>query len=154
MQSKWSVGMALFVLAGTIPIYGLACGPSAAEEVIEAVPGDRVSPAGNDGDSATIDLYGSPGADVDRVNDNELNPDSSTAMMSINDGDAVPPDTSLSLGGDWNMTASGPHLYFTYGGLTVARLSATWDRFLVFRDLNGVPPYFYFNAAGDFGVYP
>lgn len=53
--------------------------------------------------------------------------------------------------GGWDLVADGEHLYFKKGTQTVARLSTTHDRFQVYRNLNGIGPYFYYNKNGDYG---
>ncbi|PYS97687.1 MAG: hypothetical protein DMF65_11135 [Acidobacteria bacterium] len=55
--------------------------------------------------------------------------------------------------GDWTVSSEGNSLFLRRGGSTVARFSTDWDRLLVFKDLNGVKPYFYFNQDGNFGLY-
>jgi hypothetical protein len=55
--------------------------------------------------------------------------------------------------GDWYLEASGGTLTFRYGGSVVARLSVGWDKLQVYRNSNGVAPYFYVNQGGATGVY-
>lgn len=50
--------------------------------------------------------------------------------------------------GDWTLESAGAHLYIKRGANTVARFSTAHDRFNVFRDVNGVGPYAYYNAGG------
>jgi hypothetical protein len=54
---------------------------------------------------------------------------------------------------DWSISVEGNDLFFKRGAQTIARISADWDRFMVFQNLDGKPPYFYFNQAGVFGLY-
>jgi hypothetical protein len=52
--------------------------------------------------------------------------------------------------GDWTLESAGSHLYIKRYGNTVARFSVAYDRFNVFRDVNGTGPYFYYNSAGSY----
>lgn len=55
--------------------------------------------------------------------------------------------------GDWTIGVEGTGLVFRRGGQAVARFSSDWDRFHVYRNINGIPPYFYVNAGGNFGMH-
>jgi hypothetical protein len=151
MRSKWFYCATLSILAGAVCTYGLASGPSAAAELNDEAQDDSASqplptlPS----DSMALDLSGRWGASTEDTGDNDMSPGIDTAMMTNN----VVPPPPLFVGGDWHLEAAGTELYFMYGGLKVARLSVTWDRLLVFRDLNGAAPYFYFNQNGGYGYY-
>lgn len=53
--------------------------------------------------------------------------------------------------GNWTIEATADHLFIKKGTATVARFSTTWDRFHVYRNINGAAPYFFFNEGGAFG---
>jgi hypothetical protein len=53
--------------------------------------------------------------------------------------------------GDWTLEATADSLFIKKGTSTVARFSTAWDRFLVFQNLNGKLPYFFYNESGNFG---
>jgi hypothetical protein len=53
--------------------------------------------------------------------------------------------------GAWTIEARGAHLFFKHGASTVARFANDWDRFQVYRNVNGSAPWFYFNQDGGFG---
>ena len=55
--------------------------------------------------------------------------------------------------GEWTLESAGEHLWIKRGGSTVARFSTSHDRFQVYRNLNGVGPYFYYNASGKSDTY-
>lgn len=55
--------------------------------------------------------------------------------------------------GDWTLESAGAHFYIKRGTQTVARFSIGNDRFNVFRDVNGIGPYFYFNQHGNYSVH-
>lgn len=55
--------------------------------------------------------------------------------------------------GDWTLCAEGNNLVIRKAGAPVARFSVEWDRFQIYRNLNGAPPYFFFNAGGGSGVH-
>lgn len=64
-------------------------------------------------------------------------------------GDLRVTGSSLQIG-DWTLQSAGNHLYIKRGTATVARFSIANDRFNVFRDVNGVGPYFYYNQQGGY----
>lgn len=53
--------------------------------------------------------------------------------------------------GDWTLEATADSLFIKKGTSTVARFSTSWDRFLVFRNLDGAGPYFFYNQDGRYG---
>lgn len=55
--------------------------------------------------------------------------------------------------GDWTLEVSGNSLLFKRGVQTVARFSTDHDRFLVYRNVNGTAPYFYYNSSGIYSVH-
>jgi hypothetical protein len=55
--------------------------------------------------------------------------------------------------GEWTISSEGSNLFIKRGKFVVARFSTDWDRFLVFKDLNNNPPYFFFNKDGNFGTH-
>ncbi len=55
--------------------------------------------------------------------------------------------------GEWTLESAGEHLYIKRGSSTVARFSTTWDRFQVYKNIDKVMPYFYFNQDGSYGYY-
>lgn len=55
--------------------------------------------------------------------------------------------------GSWTIEATADSLYFKLGASTVARISAAWDRLLVYQNINGAAPYFFFNQQGTYGLY-
>lgn len=67
-------------------------------------------------------------------------------------GNVTMKGNSLTLG-SWTIVSDGDNLYFKHGTSTVVRFSSTWDRILVFKNLDGARPYFYYNQGGNFGNY-
>lgn len=67
-------------------------------------------------------------------------------------GNVTMKGNSLTIG-NWTIVSDGDHLYFKRGDKTIVRFSATWDRLMVFKDLNGTRPYFYYNQNGAYGNY-
>ena len=55
--------------------------------------------------------------------------------------------------GDWAIAAEGNNLVIRKAGAPVARFSVDWDRFQVYRNINGAAPYFFVNAGGGSGMY-
>lgn len=55
--------------------------------------------------------------------------------------------------GNWNIKDEDNKLYFYNNGLKIARLSSDYDRFQVYRNMNGDTPYFFYNKNGDYGEY-
>jgi hypothetical protein len=55
--------------------------------------------------------------------------------------------------GDWTLESSGNNLNIKRGAAIVARFSVDWDRFTIYRNLNGAVPYFYYNQGGNFSEY-
>ncbi|MBK7826423.1 hypothetical protein [Nannocystis sp.] len=54
--------------------------------------------------------------------------------------------------GGWSLEASANSLLVKCGAQLVARFSIEHDRFMVFRNINGQAPYFYYNALGISGT--
>jgi hypothetical protein len=55
--------------------------------------------------------------------------------------------------GNWTLSAEGNSLTIRNGPATVARFSTDWDHLQIYRNSNGVAPYFFFNAGGGYGAY-
>lgn len=92
------------------------------------------------------------------IRDREAKGDEWTAHFNTNStnfavaGDIYVKGGKLHIGG-WTLDASDEHLHIRNGNKTIARFSIQHDRMLVYRNLNGKSPYWFFNSAGRVGVH-